>query len=241
MQFIDSHLHLQDYKTNNAPQIIAELKSKGFAKVVCASSLPSSWQVVAELAEQYPDMVLPAFGIHPWYIDDAPKDWAQKLCTYLEKFRQSWVGECGLDRLKAPSEEKQLDAFSIQIEISKQFSRPLNVHALKAENWFDRLWGQMPKRFMLHSFGGSLNFLDKALAAGAFISLSQAVFKRKNAKEIIQNIPLSRLLLESDGPFLSDYSDIPELARQISLIKQMEYQQLVQEVYNNFEEFNRGE
>lgn len=240
MQFIDSHLHLQDYKTNNAPQIMAELKAKGFAKVVCASSTPSSWETVASFAEQYPDMVLPAFGVHPWYVNEAPENWEQKLYSYLKKFSSSWVGECGLDRLKAPSKEKQLDFFLAQIEIAEQLSRPLNVHAVKAENWFDGLWKRMPKRFMLHSFGGSLNFLHKALEAGAYISLSSAVFKRKNADEIIQSIPLSKLLLESDGPFLSDYGDIPELARQIAEIKQMDCLRLVTEVYNNFEEFNRG-
>ena len=237
MQFIDSHLHLQDYKTNNAPQIIADLRAKGFVKIVCASSVPSDWEQVAALAARYPDMVIPAFGLHPWYIKDAPENWSDKIRGYLQKFSNAWVGECGLDRLKAPAEEGQAEAFAVQIELAKEFNRPLNIHVLKADDWLRPFWQAMPPRFMLHSFGGSIEFLGEALKYGAFISLSASVLKRKNSAEIIRRVPLNRLLLESDAPYLSDYGDIPALAAEIATIKNTGLAEVVNAVYHNFEGF----
>lgn len=240
MQFIDSHLHLQDYKTNNAPQIIEDLRSKNFVRVVCASSTPQSWKEVALLARNYPDMIIPAFGLHPWYLNEVQQDWLQQLEAYLNEFPQAWVGECGLDRLKAPSEEGQLKVFIEQIKLACRLERSLNIHMLKAEELFKPLWAQMPKHFMLHSFGGSTAFLHQALEAGAMISLSPTVLKRRNGLEIINETPLSRMLLESDGPFLSSYSDIPEFAKKISEIKNIEFERFVSSIYANFEEFHRG-
>lgn len=240
MQFTDSHLHLQDYKTNNALQIIKDLQAKGFVKVVCASSTPKSWEKVASLARQHPDMIIPAFGLHPWYINEAPQDWLFRLETYLNEFPAAWVGECGLDRLKAPSEEGQIEAFTEQIKLACRLNRPLNIHMLKAEDMFKPLWEQMPKRFMFHSFGGSTAFLRQALKAGAMISLSSTILKRRNGLEIINETPLSAMLLESDGPFLSDYADIPEFAHKIAKVKNIDFKLFVDSIYANFEEFNRG-
>ena len=240
MQFIDSHLHLQDYKTNNAPQIIADLRAKGFVKIVCASSTPSDWNQVADLAARYPDMIIPAFGLHPWYVKGAPADWPDTIRQYLQKFPDAWVGECGLDRLKAPTEDGQAEAFSAQIELAQELSRPLNIHVLKADNWLRRFWPVMPPRFMLHSFGGSIEFLREALTRGAVISLSAAVLKRKNGIEIIRAVPSDRLLLESDAPYLSDYNDIPALAAEIAKIKNTAQAEIIKTVYHNFEEFCHG-
>lgn len=241
MQFTDSHLHLQDYKTNNAQQIVADLRRLGFVRVVCASSSASSWKEVASLAVKWPDLIIPAFGLHPWYLKAAPADWLDIVRSYLKEFPSAWVGECGLDRLKAPGEEGQLEVFKEQIKLAEEFNRPLNIHALKAAGWLTDLWPRMPERFMLHSFGGSIGFLRSALKAGARISLSASILKHKNYADVIREVPLSKLLLESDGPFLSDYKDIPEFARKIAELKKIDYAGLVECVYANFKEFNGGE
>ncbi len=240
MQFIDSHIHLQDYKANNAQQIITDLRAEGFVKVVCMSSQVKDWEQVATLAEQYPEMIVPAFGLHPWYLNEAPLNWLNILREYLLQFPAAWVGECGLDRLKAPTEEGQEQVFLSQAMLARELNRPLSIHLLKAEDWLSRLWSKMPSKFMLHSFGGSLAFLQKALANGAYISLSAAVLKRKNAAEIIKYIPLSKLLLESDGPYLSNYDAIASLVKEIAEHHKMAESSLAEQVYINFKEFSGG-
>ncbi len=240
MQFTDSHLHLQDYKTKDAQQIIASLRSLGFVKVVCASTSPQDWQAVADFACLAPDLVVPAFGLHPWYLDLSGIDFAAKLEACLRRFPSAWVGECGLDKLKGGDFNSQEHFFNIQISIAKAFHRPLNIHALKVEDVMARLLPQMPPQFMLHSFSGSNEFLRLVLKKGGYISISKALLKRKNSREIITMLPTDRILLESDGPFLSDYSDIPSLAQTIAELKGLDYAAFVAQVKHNLEDFCHG-
>ncbi len=240
MQFTDSHLHLQDYKTKDAQQIIVDLRAAGFVKVVCAATSPTDWNKVSVFAGLAPDLVIPAFGLHPWHLAAASQDWASALKKQLERFPLAWVGECGLDRVKAPSWDGQEEAFAVQISLAKELSRPLVIHALKVEDKLARFWRAMPPRFMLHSFGGSLSFLRAALGYGAYISLSPAILKRKNYVAIAASVPAERLLLESDSPYLSDYRDIPVLAGDLAAIRKTSTAALIAQVNQNFEEFCHG-
>ena len=63
MQFTDSHIHLQDYKEKNKQKIISDMKNLGFSKIICASSHPSDWSKIAQIALTNPDFVIPAFGV----------------------------------------------------------------------------------------------------------------------------------------------------------------------------------
>ena len=232
---IDAHCHLQDYPPVEREKLISELKARGFAKVVCAATTEQSWPSVAELARKYPNQIVPAFGIHPWYLNTVSKEWKKNLGAYLQEFPSAWVGECGLDFLKAPAEGQQ-EIFEEQIALVEELERPLVVHALKAEAQLSALLPRLPERTILHSFGGSLPFLDRALKAGVYISLSAAVLRRKNGVEIIKAVPMERMLTETDAPYLSTYDDFENLLVEISKIKQLSLEALSKQVCHNFEE-----
>ena len=85
MYITDSHIHLQDYKEKNKQKIINDMKNLHFSKIICASSHPSDWKKIAELAESNPDFVTPAFGVHPWYVAEVGKNWKEELNNYLIK------------------------------------------------------------------------------------------------------------------------------------------------------------
>ena len=237
MKFIDSHIHLQDYKANNAQQIVEELKSKDFAKVIAVSSNEEDWEKVAFLAENNKDFVIPAFGLHPWQITKVQKNWQQRLTNWIRKFPQAIIGECGLDRLKAPCWEGQTEAFAFHCELAKQYHRPLNIHVLRAENDFRVMLNKMPEKFVLHSYGGSNELLKQSIDAGGYISWSAALLKRKNAVELINATPLSRILTESDAPYQTSYEDIPSFLKYIAEIKKIDRQIVAETIVNNFFEF----
>ena len=239
MQFTDSHCHLQDDKIKNAQQIIKELKNEGFVRVVCASSNPEDWEKVAEIAIENPDFVIPAFGLHPWHIKEAEKNWLETLEKMLVLFPKAQIGECGLDRLKAPEWEAQEEIFLAQIELARRFNRSLNIHALKAENEFQPLWKKLSQKFMIHSFGGSLNILKKALDSGGYISVSANLLNRRNAQEIIQKIPFERLLTETDAPYQTNFSDIKRIIAEIAERKSISKEKLSEIILQNFNEFNQ--
>ena len=121
MQFIDSHIHLQDDKIRNAQQIIAEMKKLGFVKAVCVSSHEQDWEKVAKIADENPEFIIPAFGIHPWYISEISSEWQHKLENLIKKYPNAWIGECGLDRLKAQQWEGQEEVFTHQINLAKKY------------------------------------------------------------------------------------------------------------------------
>ena len=239
MQFTDSHIHLQDYKQKNTQQNIADMKKLGFAKMICASSHPSDWNKIAHIASANSDFVIPAFGVHPWYVSETNEDWKDELCNYLTNFPNALVGECGLDNLKADKKELQEQIFIYHVELAKSLNRPICIHMLKASNQMEKMLNNMPDKFMLHAFGGSLDFLQKILKRGGFISLCASARRQKNHIDILTHIPKDKLLIESDGPYLSDYNVIDEFMSYVAKIKNIDKFELMEQVYQNFKEFCR--
>ena len=237
MQFTDSHIHLQDYKEKNMQQIIKNMKTLGFTNIICASSHPSDWEKVAKLSNNHPNFIYPAFGIHPWYINEAPKNYQILLENYLNKYPKAIVGECGLDNLKASNKDLQEIIFTEQINIAKEYNRAICIHSLKANNQIEKLLPQMPKNFMIHAFNGSLEFMQKILKFGGYISISDAICKKKNHIDIIKQIPSDKLLSESDGPYMSSFEKIDDFVTYIAKIKNIDKISLIKQIYQNFEEF----
>ena len=239
MQFTDSHIHLQDYKQKNTQQIIQEMKKMGFAKAICASAHPSDWADIKNIAVTNSDFIIPAFGIHPWYVTSAQSDWREHLIQLLQTFPNALVGECGLDNLKADAQKLQEQVFICHVDIAKSLNRPICIHALKANIQIDRALKNMPDKFMLHAFGGSLEFLQNILKHDGYISLCASAKKQKNHVDILRNTPNDKLLIESDGPYLSDYTEIDEFISYVAKIKNIDKLELVAQIYQNFKEFCR--
>ncbi len=237
MQFTDSHIHLQDYKTKNTQQIISELRNNDFAKLICVSSQPADFAEVARLTTLASDLIIPAFGIHPWYLDKITDNWLEQLRTYLLKYPQSIIGECGIDRLKGNNLAKQTSIFREHIKLASKLHKPLNIHLIHSEDIFAGLIKEITTPYMIHSFYGSMNFLDLLLRNNAYISLNPKILLRPRANEIIRTVPLERLLTESDAPFQSDYCDIPDFIRQISVLKSIPEEEIIFHIQQNLQNF----
>ena len=82
MDFFDTHIHWQDFADTN---VINLLKEGQISKCICISAKQTDWQKVADIYEKYPDTIVPAFGLHPWYVYEKTSDWAKQLETYLQK------------------------------------------------------------------------------------------------------------------------------------------------------------
>ena len=247
MKFIDTHIHLQDYKARYTTNILAASLSAGVEKLVCCGTSPQDWDKVAELSRQGEGRIIPAFGLHPWYIEKAGSDWEHKLAHQLRLFPNALVGECGLDSLKPPLIDKQLEVFRRHISLSKQYSRPLIVHLVKAQTWVEQMWQELPEKFVLHSFSGSPEFGAEAARRGGYISFSLSIFRHKRAAELVQSIPPDKILLETDGPWqplssgdISSPEQLPQLAQYIADLRGEEAKHFASAVYHNSEEFIYG-
>lgn len=244
MEFIDTHIHLQDYKQKCATDIIKAAEKAGLKKLVCAAVLETDWQRIAAFAEQYPETVVPAFGLHPWYLQDISNDWQVHLEQMLRVFPQALVGETGLDRLRQSDKQPQFDIFQTHIALAKRYCRPLLAHAVKAAEWLDECWKILPQKFVMHSFNGRMDLLQKAIRAGGYISFSASILKNRDKEQLIRAVPVNRLLVETDGPYQapekgseSNPDFIPRLIETIAEIRGEEKDFLAQEIYQNSLEF----
>lgn len=237
MQFIDTHIHLQDYKTRSAPQVLAAAAAAGVRRVVCAAIREADWADVAALHEQNADTVIPAFGLHPWYLEDCRPGWETRLARMFEKYPRALVGETGLDRLKNPQPLPQKEIFAAQADLARQYGRPLLIHAVKAQEWLEDLWNRLPPKFVFHSFSGKKELLQKIVKTGGYVSLSPSILRQPGKEGIIAAIPENRLLLETDGPYQGEPERLPDLLRYVADVRQTETADLAATVYRNSEEF----
>ncbi len=238
MQFIDTHIHLQDLKSGFAPADFAPL---GIMRCICVSTGPEDWEAVALLAERFPDFVVPAFGLHPWQAAAAKADWPARLENFLRCFSRALIGECGLDRLKNPEQEKQKEAFALQIALAEKYRRPLLIHAVKAQDWLEGFWSKLPPKFVFHSYAGRPELLKKILSAGGFVSFSPSIRKIKNPQETVKAVPAERLLLESDAPYQGRPEDLRALLGFLAQCRGEDEEALAAQIYKNGKELCGGD
>lgn len=198
----DSHNHLQKFA--DPAGVIGEMRAAGITGCVVNGTGEDDWGAVARLAEEFPDFVRPAFGLHPWKADQRSDSWRAGLEGILDRFPNASMGECGVDGwIDGPSMEEQLAAFRPQLSLARERGLPVTIHALKAwQPLLDALDEESPDRFLLHSFGGSPELVKRLAGLGAYFSFSGNFLHPRKAKvlEAFKAVPRDRLLLETDAP-----------------------------------------
>jgi TatD DNase family protein len=208
--FVDSHCHL-NYKglVEDQPGVLARARAAGVSQMLNISTRASEWDAVIAVAERESD-VMASVGIHPHEADVHPD---VETATLVEKARHPRVigiGESGLDYYYDHSDRgRQRESFRNHIAAARETQLPLIVHTRDAEDDTYAILGEEMGKgaypALIHCFTASGDFADKVLALGLFISISGIVTFR-NAKELqaaAKAIPLDRLLIETDSPFLA--------------------------------------
>ena len=206
IRYYDAHNHLHDARlAGSLGDVVETAEQAGIARMVVNGTHPGDWPEVLSLAERYPRLVQPSLGLHPWFAPAAPPDWRKELAR-LSQASGVAVGECGLDRWKPDLPyEGQEQAFVTQMRLAAELDRPLSIHCLRA-------WGRMlellekgprPARgFLLHSYGGSAEMVDRFAALGAYFSFPGAFAREKKHRQraAFERVPADRLLIETDAP-----------------------------------------
>lgn len=243
MHYLDSHIHLQDYKTQEVKNVVNNAAKNNVMRFINASAHPNDWNDVQNLATEYPQ-VIPAFGIHPWHINDITDNWKTELENLLVKNPQAIVGECGIDRLKNPDIEKQVNILQTHIELANKYGRPLIIHAVKANQEFEKLFSVLPQRTVFHSFTGSIEWGQEIQKHGFFIGINFSILRKKNAAEILRGISFKRVLLETDGPYQNNIvgeeslpQNLPYLVTQIAELGNIPLEEFSDILSQNQQEF----
>ena len=242
MEFIDSHIHLQDYKTKDINNVIKNAILNGVVKLINVSAHPNDWQNIDMLAAEYPQ-IIPAYGIHPWHINDTPVNWQTELECRLQNNPYTLIGECGIDRIKNTDTEAQIKILLPQIELAKKYHRPLIIHSVKADMYMQKLFSLLHEKTIFHSFTGSAEWGKDIQRHGFFIGLNFSILRKKNRVEILQNLDINQILLETDGPYqnIDNGETLPEnlplLAAQLAPIFNLPTARFSQKIMQNWAKF----
>ena len=203
----DTHSHYADSAFNgDRDELLAALPDKGVRFAALAgSSMQDSAENVA-LAQKY-GYIYAAVGVHPESVDETPSDYREKLTELVkssEKVRA--IGEIGLDyHYENYDRDKQILFFRQQLELARELSLPVIVHSRNAsEDTLDILKEYRPAG-VVHCFSGSAEVAREVIKLGMYIGFT-GVLTFKNAKKALralEAVPLDRLLLETDCPYMA--------------------------------------
>lgn len=208
--FVDSHCHL-NYKglVEEQRAVLARARSAGVSAMLNISTRAAEWDDVIGLAEREPDVVA-SVGIHPHEADGHPEVGTAMLVERARHERVVAIGESGLDYYYDHSDrDRQRASFRAHIAAARETGLPIVVHSREAEaDTHSILTEEMGKGAftgVIHCFTASRDFAEKAMVLGLAISMSGIVtFKNaRDLQETAKSIPLERLLIETDSPFLA--------------------------------------
>lgn len=204
----DSHAHYDDKQFDHDRESLlgSFLAEKGVVGVInCASTLESI-DVTVDLCKEY-NYFYGAVGIHPECALALPENYMEIIKNAIDNEKIVAIGECGLDYYyeELCPREKQKEVFVNQIKLAKELDLPVIVHDREAHgDTMDILKEYMPKG-VVHCFSGSKEMAMELIKMGFYIGLGGVVtFKNaKHSVSVAEAIPLDRLLLETDAPYLS--------------------------------------
>jgi TatD DNase family protein len=204
----DSHAHYDASQFDEDREtLLSSLPEKGVQGVInCADCLESAVRS-QKLCEQYPFFYMAA-GVHPEsaaLVDETTLE--GELSPFLQYEKTVAVGEIGLDYYyeDACPREKQRSVFETQLEIAKKWDKPVIVHDRDAHADTLALLQKHRPRGVVHCFSGSAPMMKELLKLDLYIGLG-GVVTFKNARvpvEVAKEIPLDRLLLETDAPYMA--------------------------------------
>ncbi|MBI5327634.1 MAG: YchF/TatD family DNA exonuclease [Deltaproteobacteria bacterium] len=210
-KLIDTHAHLDDPKfKNDLDDVIKRAKDAGVGHIITVGT----WQIekglkhVAELADEY-DFIYTALGVHPHDAKDANDDAFNEIKELALHPKVIAIGETGLDyHYEHSPRDVQKAVFARQIQIARELNLPLTIHSREAQNDTLDMLAQEGVRDIggvLHCFSGSYEMAKKCLDMGLYLSFTGVVTfpKAANVHEVVKKIPIERMLLETDCPYLA--------------------------------------
>ena len=247
-RLIDSHCHLDfDGLSNRLPDVLAAMASNDVAGCMTIGvTLEEAPQVLA-IAEAH-EQVFASVGVHPEYADHQEPD-VETLCALAQHPKVLAIGETGLDyHWHKDRPEWQRERFRVHIRAAKLLKKPLVIHTREsAEDTLAILKEERASAVggIMHCFTESLAVAEEAIALGFYISISGIVsFKKaEQVHEVARSVPLDRLLVETDSPYLApvpfrgkpnEPAYVRHVAEAIADLRQISYAEVAEASSRNF-------
>jgi TatD DNase family protein len=245
---IDSHAHLEMKEFDaDREEVIKRAGDEGIDFIVTVGTNLKLSQKAVALADKY-ENVYATVGVHPHDVANTDENTWGSLKELVNNHREIIVayGEIGLDFFRNLSpREKQLEIFCRQLELAQELNLPVIIHDREAhEQTLETVKASKVRSGVFHCFSGDYEMAKKCMDLGFYISIPGVVTfdKAKTIQDVVERVPLSSLLLETDAPYLApvphrgkrnEPSYIIHTAKKVAQIKNISWTEVAQTTARN--------
>jgi TatD DNase family protein len=234
---IDTHFHLDLFPQPEA--IVQQMEENGIT-AIAVTNTPSVFHYTYQLSQKYRS-IMPAVGLHPELAVERRHE-LPTMRDWLNKTR--FVGEVGLDYVSPDENNRKIQRLVFQdilATCAEYGDKVLTIHSRRASaDVIAAIGDDFPGRIILHWYSGAIRDLEQGVSFGFYFSVNSAMLKAKKSRDLIQRVPLERILTETDGPFIKVGSnpatplDIPGIVESLSSLWNKPLEITIATVADNF-------
>ena len=206
---IDTHAHIDDPQyQDNIDEFIAQQKADGVEAILVPGVDAASIEPVQTICQRYPGYLYPGIGLHP---ENVQSDWKEQLSAIGNQLSAAGsqyiaIGEVGLDyHFDTTYKSEQQEAFRIQLSWAKERDLPVMIHSRDATEDCLNILREFPGlRGVMHCYSGSNETAKQIVNMGFYLGIGGVItFKNCKLRDNLDGIPLERLVLETDAPYMA--------------------------------------
>ena len=209
MQFIDTHAHIYlDAFEKDVDQVMERAAGNSIDIIILPNIDSKTIAPLHVLHDAYPDRTIPLMGLHPTHVKENFEGELKIILQQLEKYNYKGIGEIGIDLYwNTAFQEQQTEVFIRQLRVARSLNLPVVIHARNSFNEilkvvrmkeFEGLTG------IFHAFTGNTDLAKDIISLGFKLGIGGILtFKNSNLEEVIHEIDLEHIVLETDSPFLA--------------------------------------
>ncbi len=235
---IDTHTHIYGNKfLDDLDEVVERSVSSSVTKVILQNEDSSTLETIHALTQKYPDFCYAMYGLHPTVVRENWQDELEKIYAFIDSHKENFlgIGEIGLDLYwEKDKADLQAEAFTNQLDYAIAHDLPVSIHVRDAFELFYKCIERnnySALRGSLHCFAGTIEDAQKVQAMLPNLGFGfngTCTYKNSHLPEIIKYLPLEKILLETDAPYLApvpyrgkrnEPSFIPLVAELIAEIK----------------------
>jgi TatD DNase family protein len=209
MNFVDSHAHLymEEFREDRA-EVMQRADAAGVEKIFLPNIDSSTTAAMLDMETEFPGRVFPMMGLHPCSVKEDAETELSAVREWFSRRRFAAVGETGLDFYwDLTFREQQIAAFSAQADLALQYDVPLVIHSRNSTRECIDIVREKQKgalKGVFHCFSGTTDEAREIIDLGFFLGIGGVLtFKKSALPELLRDVPLEHLLLETDAPYLA--------------------------------------
>ncbi len=202
--FIDTHCHLSENDDIDIDTLLTDITNNGVSKIILSFCTEKEMRGALKLVDQY-SCVYATLGYHPSEASKVGEKQLTQLTLALNHPKVVGIGEIGLDyHYSKDNKKEQLTLFESQLQLALKYDLPVVIHSRDATQDTIDMLKQYPVRGIIHCFSGSLEVAKIYQELGFLLGIGGVVtFKNSNLPEVVKELPLTSLVLETDSPYLA--------------------------------------